>query len=91
MYDITVDSNDHSYFTNDILSHNTVVAGVFLLHSAIFNYDKNIGIAANKFATAVEIMDKIKEMMDYLPFFMKPGIKVYNQSIVVCANGRRIT
>ena len=90
MYDITVDSNDHSYFTNDILSHNTVVAGVFLLHSAIFNYDKNIGIAANKFATAVEIMDKIKEMMDYLPFFMKPGIKVYNQSMMVFSNGCRI-
>lgn len=68
----------------------TVVAGVFLLHSAIFNFDKNIGIAANKFATAVEIMDKMKEMMDYLPFFMKPGIKVNNQSMMVFSNGCRI-
>lgn len=90
MYDITVDSNDHSYYTNDILSHNTVVAGVFLLHNAIFNYDKNIGIAANKFATAVEIMDKMKEMMSYLPFFMKPGVKVNNQSMMVFSNGCRI-
>lgn len=90
MYDITIDSNDHSYYTNDILSHNTVVAGIFLLHSAIFDFDKNIGIAANKFATAVEIMDKIKEMMNYLPFFMKPGIKVNNQSMMVFSNGCRI-
>lgn len=68
----------------------TVIAAVFILHNAIFNYDKNIGIAANKFATAVEIMDKIKEMMDYLPFFMKPGVKVNNQSMMVFSNGCRI-
>lgn len=90
MYDITVDSNDHSYFSNDILSHNTVVAGVFLLHTAIFNFDKNIGVAANKFVTAVEIMDKMKEIMSYLPFFMKPGLKVNNQSMVAFGNGCRI-
>ena len=68
----------------------TVIAAVFILHNAIFNYDKNIGISANKFATAVEIMDKIKEMMDYLPFFLKPGVKVNNQSMMVFDNGCRI-
>ena len=68
----------------------TVVAALFLLHEAIFNVDRNIGIAANKLATAVEIMDKIKEIMDYLPFFMKPGIKVYNQTMIVFENGCRI-
>lgn len=68
----------------------TVVAAIFLLHNAIFNVDRNIGIAANKLATAVEIMDKIKEIMDYLPFFMKPGIKVYNQTMIVFENGCRL-
>ena len=68
----------------------TVVAALFLLHNAIFNVDRNIGIAANKLVTAVEIMDKIKEIMDYLPFFMKPGIKVYNQTMIVFENGCRI-
>ena len=68
----------------------TVVAALFLLHEAIFNVDRNIGIAANKLVTAVEIVDKIKEIMDYLPFFMKPGIKVYNQTMIVFENGCRI-
>lgn len=90
MYDITVDSENHDYYSNDILSHNTVVAGIFLLHTAIFNFDKNIGIAANKFLTAVEIMDKIKETMSYLPFFMKPGLKVNNQSMMSFGNGCRL-
>lgn len=90
MYDITVDSDDHSYYSNGILSHNTVTAALFLLHTAIFNVDKTIGIAANKLVTAIEIMDKIKEIMNYLPFFMKPGIKVYNQTMIVFENGCRI-
>lgn len=68
----------------------TVIAAIFILHNTIFNYDKNVGIAANKFQTAVEIMDKIKEMMDYLPFFMKPGVKVNNQAMMVFGNGCRI-
>lgn len=68
----------------------TVVAALFLLHNAIFNVDRNIGIAANKLVTAVEIIDKIKEIMDYLPFYMKPGIKVYNQTMIVFENGCRI-
>ena len=90
MYDITVDSDDHSFYSNGILSHNTVTAAVFLIHSAIFNYDKNIGIAANKQATAIEIVDKIKEIMDRLPFFLKPGIKTNNQAMMEFDNGCRM-
>lgn len=84
----------YKYRFNIVLSSRqigkTVTAALFILHNAIFNYDKNIGIAANKFQTAVEIMDKIKELMSYLPFYMKPGVKVYNQSMMVFDNGCRI-
>lgn len=68
----------------------TVIAAIFILHNTIFNVDRNVGIAANKFATAVEIMDKIKEMMEYLPFFIKRGIKVNNQAMMTFDNGCRI-
>ena len=68
----------------------TITASIFIMHNTIFNYDKNIGVAANKFQTAVEIMDKIKEMMNYLPFFMKPGVKVNNQAMMTFDNGCRI-
>ena len=90
MYDISVDSPDHSYYGNGILNHNTVIAAVFILHYIIFNYDRHVAIAANKYATATEIMDKIKEMMNYLPFFMKPGVKINNISKMSFANGCRI-
>lgn len=68
----------------------TVIAAVFILHYIIFNYDRHVAIAGNKFATATEIMDKIKEMMNYLPFFMKPGVKINNISKMSFANGCRI-
>lgn len=68
----------------------TVIAAVFILHYIIFNYDRHVAIAANKYATATEIMDKIKEMMNYLPFFMKPGVKINNISKMSFANGCRI-
>lgn len=68
----------------------TVIAAVFILHYIIFNYDRHVAIAANKYATATEIMEKIKEMMNYLPFFMKPGVKINNVSKMSFANGCRI-
>lgn len=68
----------------------TVIAAIFILHYIIFNYDRHVAIAANKYATATEIMDKIKEMMNYLPFFMKPGVKINNISKMSFANGCRI-
>lgn len=68
----------------------TVIAAIFILHYIIFNYDRHVAIAANKYATATEIMDKIKEMMNYLPFFMKPGVKINNMSKMSFANGCRI-
>ena len=54
MYDVTVDSEDHSFYSNDILSHNTTTSCIFLLHEAFFNTDRNIGIAANKALTPVK-------------------------------------
>ena len=37
MYDITVDSEDHRYFTNDVLSHNTICSSIFIAWYSLFN------------------------------------------------------
>ncbi len=52
----------------------TILSSVFMLHTILFNNDKNIMIVANKGDTAVEIVDKIKSIYSLLPFFIKPGI-----------------
>jgi hypothetical protein len=47
-------------------------------------------VMANKGATMVEIIDKIKEVYKHLPFFLKPGIYVNNQTTMRFDNGCRL-
>ena len=90
MFDATVEHKNHRYYTNGILSHNTISASIFMLHTILFNNDKNIMIVANKGDTSVEIVDKIKSIYTLLPFFLKPGIKTWNQKSLTFENGCRI-
>lgn len=90
MFDATVDHENHRLYTNGILSHNTISSAIFMLHKILFDNDKNIMIVANKGDTAVEIVDKIKSIYTLLPFFLKPGIKTWNQKSLTFENGCRI-
>jgi hypothetical protein len=90
MFDATVNHQNHRLYTNGILSHNTISAAIFMLHKILFDNDKNIMIVANKGDTAVEIVDKIKSIYSLLPFFLKPGIKTWNQKSLTFENGCRI-
>lgn len=90
MVDITVDTNERSYYSNNILSHNTISAAILILHFCLFNKDKGVMIVANKGATVVEIIEKIKSIYKLLPFFLKVGIVNWNQSSITFDNGCRI-
>jgi hypothetical protein len=90
MFDLSIDHTNHRYYTNGILSHNTISSSIFMLHTILFNNDKNVMIVANKGDTAVEIVDKIKSIYTLLPFFLKPGIKTWNQKSLTFDNGCRI-
>lgn len=68
----------------------TINAAITMLHFITFNNDKNIMIVANIKGTAVEIIDKIKNIYVQLPFFLKKGIITWNQQSVTFDNGCRI-
>jgi hypothetical protein len=68
----------------------TVSSSIFILHTVLFSNDKNVMIVANKGDTAVEIVDKIKSIYTLLPFFLKPGVKVWNQKTLSFDNGCRL-
>ncbi len=68
----------------------TISSSIFILHFLLFNNDKNVMIIANKGDTVVEIVDKIKSIYTLLPFFLKTGIKVWNQRSITFENGCRI-
>lgn len=90
MFDITVSSDDHSFYSNRILSHNSSAVCAFALHYIIFNAEKNIAILANKAATAVEILGRIKKAYELLPDFLKHGIEEWNKGRITLENGSRI-
>jgi hypothetical protein len=90
MIDLTVDSNDNLYYTNDILSHNTISTSIFILWYVLFNDDKGVMIVANKSNTTIEIMDKIKSIYKLLPFFLKRGAVNWSQKKVAFENGCRV-
>lgn len=89
MFDCTINSSDHRFYTNDILSHNTVSSSFFITWYLSFNIDKNCLIVANKGATVKEIIDKIKIVYENLPFFLKPGILINNVMSMKFDNGCR--
>lgn len=90
MTDVTVDNPTHSYYTNDILSHNTTTSGIYLLWYILFNFDKNSLVIADVRKHAVEILDKTKKIFYEIPYFLKPGVYKWNEGEIVMDNGCRI-
>ena len=90
MFDMEVMSSDHRFYSDGILSHNTVTSAIFITWYLLFNVDKNVIVLANKGATAAEILDKIKHVFKGLPFFLKPGIVTNNVMTMKFDNGCRV-
>lgn len=68
----------------------TVSAAIVILHFCLFNNDKNVMIVANKGKTVEEIISKIKDIYRLLPFFIKKGVKVWNERSISFENGCRV-
>lgn len=68
----------------------TICSAIMILHFVLFNNGKNVLVTANKLDTAVEILDKIREIYQQLPFFLQQGIVNWNQKVIVFENKSRI-
>jgi hypothetical protein len=90
MYDVEVDSEEHEFYSNGFVSHNTTTSCIYLLWSAIFNEHCNIAVLANKQKNAIEILDDIRKAYEGLPAFMKPGVTEYNNTKIEFENGSAI-
>lgn len=83
-------SHRKNIFVSPRQSGKTITSSIFLLWYLLFNFEKNAMIMANIGDTAAELMDKIKVIMKGLPFFLKPGLIVYNVMTMKFDNGCRI-
>lgn len=90
MYDVTVKSKNHRFFTNDILSHNTTTAACIILHYIIFNDVKRVALLANKGDAAREILDRVKIAYEALPQWLQQGVVEWNKGSITLENGSSV-
>lgn len=91
MYDLQLPSNsNHRYYTNGILSHNTTIMTIFALWTTMFSDDATVLIVANKEATAIEILRRIRMAYEMMDNWLKPGVKEWGKTAVTFANDSRI-
>jgi len=62
----------------------------YLLHYLIFNDSVNIGILANKAATARELLSRLATAYENLPKWMQQGIIAWNKGNIELENGSKI-
>jgi hypothetical protein len=86
MYDIQVEDENHRYYTDGILSHNSTIYCIYALWLACFHTDKRIMMLAQAESTALELLDRIKTGYEYLPSFLKPACEEWNKKNVRFAN-----
>ncbi len=62
----------------------------YLLHYAVFNDNVNIGILANKAATARDLLGRLQTAYENLPKWMQQGIVSWNKGSLELENGSKI-
>jgi len=89
---ISVDNPDHLFLCGDtfIPTHNSTTVVSYLLHYLIFNDSVNIGILANKAATARELLGRLATSYENLPKWMQQGIISWNKGSIELENGSKI-
>ena len=91
MVDITVDDDNHRFYSNGILSHNSTTTAIFALWKVLFNVDKQALIISKSGAAGRDLVDKIKQIYLNLPLYIKGGCMKYNQSEIAFDNNSSIS
>ena len=71
-------------------SGKTVTYIIFCIWQTIFFPEKKILILGNKFGTAMEIMDRIRHSIEYLPNWIMPKVATWNKGEIEFENGSSI-
>lgn len=90
MCDISVDDDNHRFYSNGILSHNSTTTAIFCLWVMVFNFDKAALILSKSGPAGIDLLNKIKQMFLNLPYFLKPGIYKWNQHEISFDNNCKI-
>lgn len=65
----------------------TQTTAAFIAHFMLFSNSKEVAILANKQTQAKEILERIRDSYEKLPYMFKSGTKVYNKNMLKFDNG----
>lgn len=82
--------NSHSIVLSSRQSGKSITTVAWILHYLIFNADKKVALLANKGAIAREMLARLTLMLENLPFFLQPGVRVLNKGNIVFAHNSEI-
>lgn len=68
----------------------STVVRAFILWYAIFHQDKLVAMLANKLMLAKEQLQLLRDSYVALPFWLQPGVKLWNKMSIQFSNGCRI-
>ncbi len=68
----------------------TTTSAIYILWYVLFNKEKNVLMLGDIADTTKEIIDKLKNICENLPFFMKPGLLINNVMSMKFDNGCRV-
>ncbi len=91
MCDVSVNDENHRFYSNGILSHNSVTTAIYCLWVILFNIDKNGLILSKSGPAGQDLLSKIKDMYLYLPYHLKCGTLKWNQSSISFDNNSSIS
>lgn len=78
VFDCSVADSTLSYFSNGILSHNSVMSSIYIVWYILTNYDKTVLCTSANADKVMELIEKIDSIFLNLPFYMKLGIEIDN-------------
>jgi hypothetical protein len=71
-------------------SGKSVTSIAWLLWFVLFHGEKQVGILANKGATAREMLSRLTLMLENIPFFLQPGCQELNKGSIKFSNNSKI-
>ena len=91
MCDTTVNDENHRFYSNGILSHNSTTTAIYCLWTILFNTDKTGLILSKSGPAGADLIKKIKDMYLYLPYHLKIGTMKWNQGEISFDNNSSIS
>lgn len=90
MFDLSINSENHRFYANRFLSHNSITTIGYILWLSLFRADQAIAILANKGQLARDLLDRYQLAYEGIPHFLQQGISIWQKGKVELENNSKI-